>query len=114
MDGHAAFLYIDLYQQGQGCDHICAAAAYDELKALNLTSGGSAEIFVNKWDKIITKIKELDKPVRIVCPTDFIQQAMFRDAIRDTDYDGVMAHLNIILPPPEIEQCKQELMKLWR
>ena len=94
-----------------GCDQICATAAYDELKALKLSPNGSAEIFVNKWDEVITKMKDLDKPGRIVCPTDFIQQAMFRDAIRDPDYDGVMAQLNIMFPPPDIEQCKRELMK---
>ena len=61
-DGRGAWLEIDIYQLGEGCEETCASNAWDELNSLKLTSStpGGAETFLNKWNAAIKRLEDLD------------------------------------------------------
>ena len=61
-----AWLALEKQQKGKGCEETCATNALDDLKDLKLTTNypGGAETSINKWDKIIQTLEELENSIQ--------------------------------------------------
>ena len=112
-DGRQAFLALDLHQRGQGCEETCATNAFDELLGLRLTPNfpGGAEAFVNKWDETIRKLEDLDQGAHKIRPSEWLEKTLFKESIKDSDFDSVLTTLNAISPPVSLDKCKTEIRK---
>ena len=51
-------------------------------------------------------LTEVDNGTKNILPSEFMQRAIFKEAIIDPDYESVLSNLSIQRPPPTLETYK--------
>ena len=107
-DGREAFLDLDAYQKGQGCEETCATTAIERLHAMRLTPNypGGSETFLAKWDEYIEELREIQH-----APDEFYERTHLKQAIIDPDYKVVLSQLDLMEPPPSVSTIKREIRR---
>ena len=52
------------------------------------------------------KLTEVDNGTNNILPSEFMQRAIFKEAIIDPDFESVLSNLSIQRPPPALETYK--------